>query len=59
LNVLNSYYKRQSEKKGRDSEDEQSDAGSISDTEFDSYLAKTETDGMDGKNGFDDLDFAE
>jgi hypothetical protein len=36
----------------------ESDAESISDSEFDEYLAKTEIDGADANDDFD-IDFAE
>jgi hypothetical protein len=47
-----SYFKKQSVKKVVH-EEEGSEAGSVSDTEFDQYLSKTETDG-----GLDDEDWA-
>ena len=52
------YYKSQAVKKAS-VEDMDSDADSVSDSEFDAYLNKTEQDGIDGDDDFADLDFAE
>lgn len=54
-----SYYKSQAAKKASIEEDLDSEAGSISDSEFDAYLNKTEVDGIDAKDDDFDLDFAE
>ncbi len=50
-----SYYKSQQIKKSFDID---SEAESVSDSEFDAYLAKTEVDGADGNDDWA-LDFAE
>lgn len=60
--TLLSYYKNQAAKKASVEEDMASDAGSISDSEFDEYLSRNEQDGIDGNDDdddLDDLDFAE
>ena len=53
-----SYYKSQEKKKVKEDEAELSDDGTISDTEFDEYLFKTEVDGADGNDDLE-LDYAE
>lgn len=53
--TLNSYYKAQESKKNK--LDIDSEAESVSDSEFDEYLAKTEVDGADGNDDWT-LDFA-
>ena len=57
--MLSSYYKAQAEKKIKLDEEMDSEAESISDSEFDAYLNNTEVDGIDGKDDDLDLDFAE
>ena len=54
---MQSYYKSQEKKKG-EVEEVESEAESVSDTEFDAYLSKTEVDGADGNDDWT-LDFAE
>jgi hypothetical protein len=52
----------QRDKNGGDNDDVASEAGSVSDTEFDAYLSKTEVDGADANEDYSDwkdLDFAE
>lgn len=46
-------------KKSKLNDEVDSEAESISDSEFDAYLNKTEVDGIDGKDDDLDLDFAE
>ena len=59
--ILKSYYKAQASKKALVDDDMASEAGSISDSEFDAYLNRNEQDGIDGNDDddLDDLDFAE
>lgn len=58
-NIL-SYYKSQANKSSKIENEMESDNESISDTEFDEFLSKTENDGIDPKDDLDwDLDFAE
>ena len=54
---IKSYYKSQEGKKTVKDEDAESEAGSVSDTEFDDFLFKNEVDGADMVD--DDLDYAE
>ena len=56
--IKSSYYKSQQKKKPDDA-DIDSDANSVSDTEFDAFLSKTEVDGADGNDEDWTLNFAE